>query len=91
LWKECRDGRPGFEEGEIRRLLVQFGGEEMGPLYDQWVAKPGDLPIEATLAKLGLTLTDKTIVESESAPEESRNLLRGWFEQKQIDRRFASR
>jgi predicted metalloprotease with PDZ domain len=91
LWKECRDGRPGFEEGEIRRLLVQVGGEEMGPLYDQWVAKPGDLPIEATLAKLALTLTDKTIVESESASEESRNLLHGWLQQRQIDRRFASR
>jgi len=56
LWRLCRDGKPGFEEGELRRQLLRVGGPAFGPLYDAWVMRPGELPIEATLAKVGLEL-----------------------------------
>ena len=59
LWNMCRNDQPGFEEGEIRNQLIHFGGAEMGPIYDQWVTKPGELPVEAQLAKVGLQIVEK--------------------------------
>jgi predicted metalloprotease with PDZ domain len=56
LWRECRDGRPGFEEDGIRQELVEVGGPEFGPLYDKLVLEPGELPVAEELAKVGLRL-----------------------------------
>lgn len=56
LWEMCKDDQPGFREDEIRKLLVKEGGEAMGPIYDKWVMQPGELPVEAQIAKLGLKL-----------------------------------
>lgn len=58
LWKECMNNQPGFEETRIRELLIQFGGSGMGAVYDQWIMKPGELPVEAQLAKLGLEMAE---------------------------------
>lgn len=55
LYQECLN-KPGFEEGRIRELLVKHGGATMGDAYDAWVMKPGELPVEAQVAKLGLTM-----------------------------------
>jgi predicted metalloprotease with PDZ domain len=54
LYQETRAGRPGFAEGRIRELCVQYGGQALGPLYDDLVHQPGDLPIERALALAGL-------------------------------------
>ncbi|MDI9636732.1 hypothetical protein QPK87_09935 [Kamptonema cortianum] len=54
LWDICKDDQPGFEEDEIRKQLVRLGGSRMGEVYDEWVMKPGELPVEAQAAKLGL-------------------------------------
>lgn len=54
----CKDNKPGFEEGEIRKLLVKYGGDSLGDFYDTIILKPGELPVEAQLAKLGLDLKD---------------------------------
>ncbi|MBS1710338.1 MAG: M61 family metallopeptidase [Armatimonadetes bacterium] len=59
LYEQCRDNKPGFAEGAIRDELVKVGGKEMGPLYDKWVREPGELPVEAQLAKIGYTLQTK--------------------------------
>lgn len=59
LWNLCKNDQPGFEEGEIRNQLIKFGGDGMGPIYDQWVTKPGELPVEAQLAKVGLQLVER--------------------------------
>ncbi|MEI7578217.1 MAG: hypothetical protein WCK51_15110 [Armatimonadota bacterium] len=56
LWDQCRDDKPGFEEGDIRRHLVRFGGYLMGTFYDDVVMKPGELPVEQQLAKIGKEL-----------------------------------
>ena len=56
LWELCKNDRPGFDEEEIRRQLISFGGPEMGTLYDQWVRAPGELPVELQLAKVGLEI-----------------------------------
>lgn len=58
LYEICKDNKPGFEEGEIRKQLVRFGGAAMGDFYDRIITKPGEIPIEAQLAKLGLDLRD---------------------------------
>jgi predicted metalloprotease with PDZ domain len=67
LWNLCKNDQPGFEEDEIRRQLVRFGGQEMGPLYDQWVLKAGDLPIEQELGKIGLGLVEQTSAEKKKS------------------------
>lgn len=66
LWEQCKDGKPGFEEGDIRKILVSLGGEHMGQCYDEWVTKPGELPIEQQAAKLGILV--QTIQESYDDP-----------------------
>ena len=62
LWNMCRDDQPGFEEGEIRRQLVRFGGDELGELYDRIVMAPGELPMEQELAKIGFAASEKEVV-----------------------------
>lgn len=58
LWEICRDGRPGFEEDEIRKQYVRFGGVAMGEFFDEIVMNPGELPLEEQLAKVGYLLTE---------------------------------
>ncbi len=62
LWNLCKNSKPGFEEDEIRKQCVRLGGPEMGTLYDTWVMKPGVLPVEDELAKIGMKyeMTDGT-------------------------------
>jgi predicted metalloprotease with PDZ domain len=62
LWNLCKNNKPGFEEDEIRKQCVRLGGPEMGTIYDDWVMKPGVLPVEDEIAKIGLkyVLTDGT-------------------------------
>jgi len=57
LYEVCKDGKPGFAEDEIRKQLVKFGGDALGTAYDNWVMKPGELPVEEQLAKMGLVMT----------------------------------
>lgn len=56
LWTMNKDNQPGFEEDEIRNLLVKHGGNAMGAAYDKWVMQPGELPVEQQLAKVGLEM-----------------------------------
>lgn len=59
LWHQCKDNKPGFEEDEIRKLCVRFGGEALGPFFDRVVMKPGEMPIEEQLAKMGLKMGEE--------------------------------
>jgi len=58
LYQECKDGRPGVAEDEIRKQCIRFGGPALGPFYDRVVMKPGELPIEEELAKVGLAIQE---------------------------------
>ncbi len=58
LFQLCKDNKPGFEEGEIRNQLLKFGGSALGEMYDKIILKPGELPVEAQLAKIGYDLKD---------------------------------
>ncbi|NUL82796.1 MAG: M61 family metallopeptidase [Armatimonadetes bacterium] len=66
LWEICKDDKPGFEEDEIRKQMVRFGGEAMGAYYDKIIRTPGDMNIDEQLAKVGLVLENKveTTVDS---------------------------
>jgi predicted metalloprotease with PDZ domain len=57
LWEMCKDDQPGFEEGAIRNLYIEFGGEGIAEFYDRVVMKPGEVPVEEQLAKVGLKLS----------------------------------
>lgn len=59
LWKQCKDGQPGFSEDQIRNELQRFGGFTMGQFYDQVIRKPGEVIVETQLAKLGLAIVEK--------------------------------
>jgi predicted metalloprotease with PDZ domain len=89
LWRLCKDDQPGFEEDEIRRQLIRFGGESMGNLYDQWVLKPGELPVEQQLGRVGLVIDEKengpggqpgVIKERSDITPAQRKLLEGWLD-----------
>jgi len=60
LWKMCRNSQPGFEEGEIRKQLIRFGGDSFGPFYDRIVMSPGDLPVANALANIGMEMVTHT-------------------------------
>lgn len=64
LWDLCKDDRPGFEEDEIRKQCIRFGGPTLGEFYDRVIRKPGELPVEEQLAKAGLQIgeTDEKTV-----------------------------
>jgi predicted metalloprotease with PDZ domain len=87
LWDLCKDKRLGFDEGEIRRQLIRFGGADMGALYDQWVLKPGELPVEQELAKVGLEIHEpandasgKAVIQERAGiNSEQKELLRDWL------------
>jgi predicted metalloprotease with PDZ domain len=53
LYDLCKDNKPGFEEDEIRKQCIRFGGPSLGAFYDKVVMSPGELPIEEQLAKVG--------------------------------------
>jgi len=58
LFDKCKNNKPGFEEDEIRKQCIRFGGPSLGPFYDQVVNNPGELPIKDQLAKIGLLLKE---------------------------------
>lgn len=60
LYDLCKNSKPGFEEDEIRKQCVRFGGTELGPFYDRIVMTPGELHIEDQLAKVGLKVRAET-------------------------------
>lgn len=59
LWDQCRDDKPGFAEDGIRSTLKKFGGYSLGTFYDQVIMKPGEIPVEAALAKIGMEIVSK--------------------------------
>jgi len=58
LYDLCKNNKPGFEEDEIRKQCIRFGGPDLGPFYDKVVNEPGELPLREQLAKIGLKLNE---------------------------------
>ena len=79
LWKLCRDNRPGFEEGEIRKQLVIAGGPWFGDYYDRIIMKPGEFPVEEALAQVGLELVGKEIKSIASPSEKQLTYRKLWM------------
>lgn len=59
LYHQTKHGKAGFEEGDIREELVKLGGLGMGYFYDDVILKPGELPLQEQLAKVGLRVYEK--------------------------------
>ena len=66
LFKMCKNNQPGFEEDEIRKQLIKFGGESMGSFYDRVVMRPGDMPFAEVLDHVGFQLGEHTDVRGGS-------------------------
>jgi len=86
LWGLCKNNQPGFPDDEIRRQLVRFGGPEMGTLYNLWVLRPGELPVEQELAKAGLLIQEQAKDQGAQAIHENagisaaqRRILEDWL------------
>jgi predicted metalloprotease with PDZ domain len=56
LFDICKNNQPGFDEDEIRKQCIRFGGPSLGDFYDKVVMSPGELPVEEQLSKVGLKL-----------------------------------
>jgi hypothetical protein len=70
---------------------MQYGGSDMGLLYDKWILTPGDLPIDQELAKIGLKIENlagqknKLILhERTDINSIQQKLLAGWLSSKAI-------
>lgn len=66
LWEQNKNDQPGFAEDEIRKQCIRFGGAGMADYFDRVVMKPGELPLEDALARVGLTLTTGSTAQSRS-------------------------
>lgn len=69
LYEECKGDKPGFQENRIREICVEVGGENLGPLYDQCVLVPGELPTRELLSRLGYTYDGQSILPSPNPPQ----------------------
>lgn len=56
LYASSGHGKPGFQEDEIRKQCIRFGGAEMGAFYDRVIKTNGGIPVEESLAKVGLKI-----------------------------------
>ncbi len=63
LFDECRDGKPGYEEGRIRELCVKFGGAELGPIYDRCVLTTEELPLSDLARRMGATWEGTNLID----------------------------
>lgn len=76
LYKECHGG-PGYRDTRIRELVVRYGGEKLGPLYDAWVDGLG--PVDCRLAAKSFGVdADGAVV---AGPSESQAaMFRSWVQ-----------
>lgn len=65
LYTETKSG-PGFEEFRIRELCIEIGGGRLAEVYDASVMRPGVIPINESLSKLGMAMNETAIVEQEN-------------------------
>jgi predicted metalloprotease with PDZ domain len=78
LYEECKGDKPGFEENRIREICIEVGGENLGPLYDQCVLLPGELPARELLSRFGYTFDGQSLSPSQNAPQEASSLGARW-------------
>lgn len=78
LYGETKGGKPGFEEGRIRALCVQFGGPDLGPIYDRAVMEAGPLPLAQCAAMAGMIWNAGRLADDPTASAERRAIAAGW-------------
>lgn len=77
LYKETIKG-PGFGERRIRELCVEYGGEQLGPIYDTCVYQAVDVPIDAMMQLSGLAWINTRFGDNRSAPERASSIGKAW-------------
>lgn len=74
LYRETKNGKPGFEENRIKELCVMFGGKELESLYDRAVLKPGKLPFSEVAPLIGMKWESGALFDDPLAEPEKRNI-----------------
>ncbi len=56
LWQDWRVGKRGIGEQDIQQRIAELLGEDMDDELEQWIERPGDLPLEELLATIAIEL-----------------------------------
>lgn len=78
LYQETKDNKPGYEEERIRELCIQFGGPDLGRIYDVCARQAADLPIAEVAPLCGLIWGEAGLVLNPNATPEVRALGDSW-------------
>ena len=60
LWKEYGAKRRAVPEGSMQEIFEHASGAKLGDLFDAWIRSPGEIDVQAVLARLGLAI-DRTV------------------------------
>ncbi|MCH7903198.1 MAG: M61 family metallopeptidase [Armatimonadetes bacterium] len=77
LYKETVNG-PGFAEDRIRQLCIQYGGEQLGEVYDAAVMRPGPVPITQPMLLTALKMTVGGFKINDIASDAARSIGEVW-------------
>ncbi|MCB0825755.1 MAG: hypothetical protein KDC26_06160, partial [Armatimonadetes bacterium] len=72
LFKECGDTK-GYDESRIKELIVKYGGEKMGPLYEGLINSPGGVDVSSWMTRAGLVLNGRRLTADPNADETAVN------------------
>ncbi|MBS1715128.1 MAG: M61 family metallopeptidase [Armatimonadetes bacterium] len=78
LYKETKPPKPGYQDGRIRELCVQIGGDDLGPLYDAAVKTASPLPWDSVLPQVGLKKEGRTVQADVLASDAASKVLQNW-------------
>lgn len=79
LYAENKGNRPGFEEGRIRALCIEFGGQALASLYDRGVMQAGELPWHDVLPLAGLMFDQTGLAFDPTAGAAARAIGEAWL------------
>ena len=77
LYKETING-PGFSETRIRELCIEYGGQQLGAIYDTCVYQAVDVPLGAMMKLSGLAWVNTRMRDDGSAPEDAATVGKAW-------------
>ena len=77
LYAECMKG-PGFSETRIREICIEYGGQNLGPIYDQCVYQAVEMPFNTIFQISGLAMTPQGISENTNVPAGTQLIGKVW-------------
>lgn len=78
LYEETKGDKPGYEEARIRALCIQYGGPELGRIYDVSVKQATELPIAEVAKMCGLNWSGAGFAPDPMASAEAQAIGAAW-------------